>query len=1102
MVRRSLLVAVALVAASLAGASPAAAGTLRAGVGVTDATWHVGASAGQYAHGRQDSTDFDPSLHSYKNGPSYGIQSRLEARAVVVEEEGGERFAVVKSDLYIPQDLLFRRVAQLAAAQGTGIDRTNLVMAVTHDHSSPFYTSTAWGAWSFQDVFDIRAYEYYARQMAAAIKKASDAMVPVRVGATTTTLDAVHRNALGPAIADDGTPAGFPYDFTDKDLSVVRFDDVSRPGRPKPLAVLLNYSLHPESLDGNNLISADYVGSLERMVDRATGATTVFTQSAVGSAEPEQSLNQPPRRRLEFNHREYGQAEWAARLIAGATIGAWREAGGSGARVPPVTDATVDFEDRWFPGPLTHPYPAVSNCRSNTTVSNPADPQLPVVGLPDCAGPSTAWDMIRDETSDDLPEYPRFPGVTADQLKALGIPVPDNYGAPAFTGLEEDVSVHLQAFRIGDLLFTVCPCEQWADQSMNIKTRTDRTAGNEFLGYDWSARCTPAGEGAWSCPRPGSRDARITVGDAEYQKMRAQVRNDAAGWNSLAFAPWAESEPPRTADIKGNYTQDDNAQSARLGYGMTVAMSMANDYNGYIATYREYQRGDHYRKALTGWGPHSSDYMATRLVKLGRLLRGGPALDRTIRGTDDPAGVPDPDADQPALMAKSVADVAQNDTRAAALGTGGQAAVAAYEKTLPDDDGPPAVVRQPPDVQRFDLASLEWIGGSNYTDSPRVRVERLEDGTWVRGGDMSGEVVATLKYPAPGGRRWLWTAHFEPYVSWFDPIGARQATPPGRYRFVVDGDRRTGGASKGYRVVSRTFDVGVWTGITVEDVRVEPGGAVSFRVGPRRANLPHREARSDSGAVVNVPNELGPIDYPDSYAGRRAAEKAPFIEEERRFVPDPEAPGDPARFELFCLECSFRPWLDTGDADRATVTFASAAGRRRVGARRSGGRWETVTTLRAGEAAYVCPGDVSDPWRDVNGALSAAVGAREVVLDCRPLTVVGDADAGGGAAQAARAGSPSLGLPAKVGRRGRRCISRRRFAIRVKRPRRGVRLRRATVRVNGKKVRVRRGKRLRAVIDLRGMRRRTVRVTIRAKASDGRTYVSTRRYRTCRPKRR
>ncbi len=54
---------------------------------------------------------------------------------------------------------------------------------------------------------------------------------------------------------------------------------------------------------------------------------------------------------------------------------------------------------------------------------------------------------------------------------------------------------------------------------------------------------------------------------------------------------------------------------------LTVPIGMANDYNGYIATYREYQRGDHYRKALTAWGPHSSDYMASRLVTIGRQLR-------------------------------------------------------------------------------------------------------------------------------------------------------------------------------------------------------------------------------------------------------------------------------------------------------------------------------------------------------------------------------------------------------------------------------------------------------------------------------------------------
>src|SRR3712207_1125995 len=169
----------ALVCAAATGTSGATAhaGQLRAGVGTADASWHVGASAGQYASTRADTFHIDPHVHQVKNAPSYGTQSRLTMRAVIVEEAGGERFAVVKHDLYLSQDLLYRRAAQLM--QGTGITRENLTIAATHNHSSPYYTSTAWGAWAFQDVFDIRAYDYFARKMADAVREAAANMKDV-----------------------------------------------------------------------------------------------------------------------------------------------------------------------------------------------------------------------------------------------------------------------------------------------------------------------------------------------------------------------------------------------------------------------------------------------------------------------------------------------------------------------------------------------------------------------------------------------------------------------------------------------------------------------------------------------------------------------------------------------------------------------------------------------------------------------------------------------------------------------------------------------------------------------------------------------------------
>jgi hypothetical protein len=82
----------------------------------------------------------------------------------------------------------------------------------------------------------------------------------------------------------------------------------------------------------------------------------------------------------------------------------------------------------------------------------------------------------------------------------------------------------------------------------------------------------------------------------------------------------------------------------------------------------------------------------------------------------------------------------------------------------------------------------------------------------------------------------------------------------------------------------------------------------------------------------------------------------------------------------------------------------------------------------------------------------------------------------------------------------RACASRRHFAVHVHRPR-FVRLVSARVYVNGRRVAVRRGRRLSAPVDLRHLPRGRFTVTIRARTSTGRTIVDRRHYRTCVPKR-
>src|SRR5690348_8461662 len=225
--RRGWGIVAAALASVIVPSAAQADGQVRAGAAVVDGTYHVGNSAGQYASTRdQGYGDVDPNAQQVKNQASYGVQSRESVRALVVRGADGRYVAIVSDDHYIPQDALWRRTAQLLTADTGGvINEKNLTMAVTHNHSSPSYSSFDWGVWTFQDVFDFRFFDYYAHRNAAAVEQALAHMHDVRVSATASHFDAFQKNPMGPTWADDGTPGGFPRPYTDHDLSVVHFEN-------------------------------------------------------------------------------------------------------------------------------------------------------------------------------------------------------------------------------------------------------------------------------------------------------------------------------------------------------------------------------------------------------------------------------------------------------------------------------------------------------------------------------------------------------------------------------------------------------------------------------------------------------------------------------------------------------------------------------------------------------------------------------------------------------------------------------------------------------------------------------------------------------------
>lgn len=943
--RISLLLALALISATLTSAiAPARAagaldppvpadGPIQAGYGEADATWHVGAGAGQYSEkdvedpeGKFTSVtegDVDPHGHSIAQKDSYGVQSRLSYRALVVEDSLGDQVAFVKSDSYLAQDYLLRRAGQILLVAGSQISFEEMFHMASHNHSSPYYMTPAPGPWIFQDAFDIRAFEYHARALAQAVMNAEAALKPARMGATTVEHNLFKGMIQRKGISDDGTPRGYPNDFGDLNLPVLRFDNIEDPNNPQPIATLINWGQHPEGLDDHDLITGDYVASLERFVERATGAPLVFGQGDVGSAEA--GPGRPDLVAAEgiparWSHAGHAQAERGGYLLARDVIAGYNQIAEGDPLIPFSSTFDVAAGNAWVAGPYSHPYPSVSNCRTETAVEgHPVTP-----GAPECIT--------------DAPPLYSQPELW-ETLKQNGIPLPDNYDLPSFVALEENTRLHLQAFKLGDVIIASCACESQVDLILNFESRANDVAGDQWDGFDWTTRmdCSQNADTTWTCrkkanePRPNAVLDPFTVSDYRYRRMLAQIHNPADGWDAPENINKALSEPYEPAEIFGNFSSYELAPET--GYKLAIGVGHASDYNGYTVSYREYQSWDDYRKSLTSYGPHTADYMVTRMVRLAGTLNGVPSLELQ------------------ADVARGLPDEGRQLAMSGGLGAASLAVYEAWIAALPIDIVPAdPIVAQPNDIEKFNAATFSWYGGSNAIDNPNVIVERFdtEKNDWVEFADQSGEIQTKLDFPNgvnafadtySGQQTWQWTANFEAFDSFPVEIGS---TPPGEYRFVVDGKYRSLPSADtlpdrdtNYHLESAPFTVAPWDGIEVGELVTAEDGSVSF---------------ADPT-----------VTYPKTYTS-----VFPYVNGEKK--------NDDLGKE-FCTRCSFRPWAAGSKVVGASVTVTEADGdvREVPATKGEDGRWHADTNLYRGDTAFVEAGGVRDENGETNGTRSATV---------------------------------------------------------------------------------------------------------------------------------
>ncbi|HLY63806.1 MAG TPA: neutral/alkaline non-lysosomal ceramidase N-terminal domain-containing protein [Terriglobia bacterium] len=262
MSKKGMLWLVTVLAYSLCwGATARGQATLRAGAARVDITPPVDPAnppSGKYAH------------------------ERLYVRAIVLDN-GTTKAALIGADQGgLPEGVWEAAAKQIAAELSCPVE--DIVMSATHTHS-------AWGPGGFPGMRALRA-EAGANQppppivaqILDAVRQAKARLQPARVGyGTGKSYLNVNRDAVD-AESHLWTQAPNLEGPSDKTVAVIEFLGATG----EPIAVYMDYAMHPVNGFLAGLTSADFAGAASRYVEQAFGDKTVavFVQGASGDQNP------------------------------------------------------------------------------------------------------------------------------------------------------------------------------------------------------------------------------------------------------------------------------------------------------------------------------------------------------------------------------------------------------------------------------------------------------------------------------------------------------------------------------------------------------------------------------------------------------------------------------------------------------------------------------------------------------------------------------------------------------------------------------------------------------------------------------------------------
>lgn len=201
-----------------------------------------------------------------QNRLATGVHDDLYARCLALGT-GDQTLVICAADLIglFYDDVL--KIREVVKARAPGV--THLIVASTHDHEGPDAMGL-WGPGPLQTGIDEKYMGWLRERIAQAAVEAVHAMQPARL-----TLARDDHPLLG-LLQSDSRP---PY-VKDPYLFVMHLAAVTS---GTPIANLINWSDHPETLGGKNTeITADYPHWLCQYVEEHMGGTAVFLNGSIG----------------------------------------------------------------------------------------------------------------------------------------------------------------------------------------------------------------------------------------------------------------------------------------------------------------------------------------------------------------------------------------------------------------------------------------------------------------------------------------------------------------------------------------------------------------------------------------------------------------------------------------------------------------------------------------------------------------------------------------------------------------------------------------------------------------------------------------------------